>query len=188
LIQSQFETNYQKPKWEPVIPISIHKTAQIFARHTDQKRTFAVFAHGTCVVLPNGCHRKEVEAKAILDQVVHYPSDFKTEVMRDGNFLVEYSQPAYSIVLNAEVKLHREYIEFYYRDGLLRSEIPLNPNSEKTQSQISDLEKIGLLARARMFMDAQNPVLVTLWEPQSVLKPSGQMIFEELKKKLDVLA
>lgn len=45
-----------KPKWKPTVPVDIPRTIQTFAYYTDRKKTFAVFSHGTCVVLADGSH------------------------------------------------------------------------------------------------------------------------------------
>jgi len=40
-----------KPKWKPSLTVDIPRTVQTFAYYTDRKKSFAVFEHGTCVLL-----------------------------------------------------------------------------------------------------------------------------------------
>src|SRR5437762_297044 len=54
-----------KPKWKPTVPVDIPKTIQTFAYYTNRKRAFAVFTHGTCVLLPAGSKDAEKDAKEI---------------------------------------------------------------------------------------------------------------------------
>ena len=48
-------------------------------------------------------------------------------------------------------------------DGVVRAEVLLNAKREP--NKFDDIGKIGLFARARMFLDAQNPVVVKIWTP-----------------------
>jgi hypothetical protein len=153
-----------KPKWKPTVPMDIPKTIQTFAYYTDHKRAFAVFTHGTCVLLPEGSQDAEKDAKQILDDVYNWHPDFNTQTMDDGNFMVSYSQPAYSIVFEKEFEANRDYINRNHLDGVVRSEVLLNAKGEP--NTFDDIAKIGLFGRARMFLDAQAPVIVRIYRPQ----------------------
>ena len=151
-----------KPKWKPNIPIDIEKTIQTFAYYSDKKKTFVIFKNGTCVMVPPEAD-PENAAKEILDKVYNYHPDFNPKTMDDGNFLVSYSQPAFSIVFKDEFEKNRDYIEQNHLDGLTRDEVLLNAKGEA--NKFDDIGKIGLFARSRMFLDAQNPVIVKTWKP-----------------------
>ncbi len=153
-----------KPKWKPTVPVDIPRTVQTFAYYTDRKRTFAVFTHGTCVLLPEGSTDGEKDAKEILDKVYHYHPDFNPQAMDDGHFMISYSQPAYSVVFKEELETHRDYIDRNHLDGVVRAEVLLNAKGEP--NKFDDRGKVGLFGRARMFLDAQAPVVVQIWRPQ----------------------
>ena len=152
-----------KPKWKPNVPVDIERTIQTFAYYSDKKKTFAVFENGTCVVIPDGSSNVENSAKEVLDKVYNYHPDFNPQTMDDGNFMVSYSQPAFSVVFKDEFEKNRDYIDQNHLDGVVRAEVLLNAKREP--NKFDDIGKIGLFARARMFLDAQNPVVVKIWTP-----------------------
>ena len=152
-----------KPKWKPNVPVDIERTIQAFAYYSDKKKTFAVFENGTCVVVPDESSNVENSAKEILDKVYNYHPDFNPQAMDDGNFMVSYSQPAYSVVFKDEFEKNRDYIDQNHLDGVVRAEVLLNAKGEP--NKFDDRGKIGLFARSRMFLDAQKPVVVKIWKP-----------------------
>jgi hypothetical protein len=152
-----------KPKWKPTVPVDIERTVASFAHYTDRSRTFVVFEHGTCVVVPESSTDPEGEAKRLLDAVYNFHPDFNPRQMDDGNFTVSYSQPAFSVVFADEVKANRQYIDLNHLDGVVREEVLLDASGR--QNQFDDRGKIGLFGRARMFMDAQSPRIVRVWRP-----------------------
>jgi len=152
-----------KPKWKPNLPVDTERTIQTFAYYSDRKRTFAIFQNGTCVLIPDGSSAPESAAKEILNKVYNYHPDFNPKAMDDGNFMVSYSQPAYSIVFKDEFEKNRAYIDQNHLDGLTRDEVLLNAKGEA--NKFDERGKIGLFARSRMFLDAQNPVVVKIWKP-----------------------
>jgi hypothetical protein len=153
-----------KPKWKPTVPVDIPRTIEKFSYYTNRKRAFAIFKHGTCVLLPEGSKETEKDAKEILDKVYQHHPDFNSQAMDDGNFMVSYSQPAYSVVFKDEVEAHREYIDQNHLDGVVRAEVLLNAKGEP--NKFDERGKIGLFGRARMFLDAQNPTVLQVWRPQ----------------------
>jgi hypothetical protein len=152
-----------KPKWKPTVPVNIPRTIRTFAYYTDRKKAFAVFTHGTCVLLPDGSTDADKDAKQILDKVYQYHPDFNPQAMDDGNFLISYSQPAFSVVFKDEFEAHRDYIDRNHLDGVVRAEVLLNAKGEA--NKFDDGGKIGLFGRSRMFLDAQNPVVIEIWRP-----------------------
>ena len=152
-----------RPKWKPSLTVDIPRTVKTFAYYSDRKRSFAVFEHGTCVLVPAEASNIESEAKAILDKVYKYHPDFNPRTMDDGNVLISYSQPAFSVVFKDEFENNRAYIEKHHLDGVVRAEVLLNAQGEP--NRFDDRGKIGLFGRARMFLDAQNPKIVQVWRP-----------------------
>jgi hypothetical protein len=150
------------PTWKPSIPVDIARTVQTFARYTNRKRSFVVFEHGTCVVVPDAPQSIELEAKNILDRVYKFHPDFNPQAMDDGHFSVSYSQPAFSIVFADEFEANRQYIEDHHLDGVVADEVLL---LDGKPNRFDDRGKVGLFARARMFMDAQAPRVVHVWRP-----------------------
>ena len=153
-----------KPKWKPNVPVDIDRTIKAFSYYTDSKRSFAVFTNGTCVLLPDGIQDAEAEARKILDAVYNYHPDFNPQTMDDGNYLVSYSQPAFSVVFSDELAANRTYIDQNHLDGVVRDEVLLN--AEKQPNKFDDRGKVGLFGRARMFLDAQTPKVIRVWKPQ----------------------
>jgi hypothetical protein len=151
-----------KPKWKPNIPVNIDKTIETFAYYTDKKKVFVIFKNGTCVLVPDGSEPTNA-ANEILKRVYNYHPDFNPRAMDDGNFLISYSQPAYSIVFKDEYEKNRGYIDENHLDGLTRDEVLLNAKGEA--NKFDDSGKIGLFARSRMFLDAQKPEIVKIWRP-----------------------
>ncbi len=153
-----------KPTWKPNVPVDIDRTVETFAYYTDQRARFAVFEHGTCIAVADGITDIESHAKTVLDKIYNYHPDFNPLEMDDGNFMVTYSQPgSASIVFRDEFDSNREYISDNHQGGLTRGEVVLNADNEP--NVFDDRGKLGLFARARMFLDAQNPNVVRVWAP-----------------------
>jgi len=151
------------PKWRPNIPVDIERTVQTFAYYLNYQRPFVVFSNGTGAVVSLDSINMESDAKAILNKVFHFHADFNSIEMDDGNWLVKYSQPAFSIVFKTESNEYFQYIEAHHLEGLVTSEAILNES--KKVNVFDKRGKIGLFGRARMFMDAQSPIVVRIWKP-----------------------
>jgi len=115
-------------------------------------------------LLPDGTRDPEVEAHQILDAVCNCHPDFNPQTMDDGNFLVSYSQPAFSVVFSDEYATNRAYIDQHHLDGIVRDEVLLN--AERQPNKFDDRGKVGLFGRARMFLDAQAPKVIRVWKPR----------------------
>lgn len=83
--------------------------------------------------------------------------------MDDGNCLIEYSQPAFTIVFKNEIENNWGYIEKNHQDGVCRDEILINDKGQ--QNVFDDVGKTCLYGRAKMFMDAQAPKVVRTFDP-----------------------
>jgi len=152
-----------KPKWKPDLPIDIPRTVKTFAYYTNGKAPFVVFQHGTCVQLKPGSKAPEADAKVVLDKIYRFHVDFNPLPMDDGNWLISYPKPAYSIVFQDEVKKNRAYIEKHHMEGLVPGEVMVGP---KGQANKFDLRaKIALLGRARLFLDITHPKVAKIYRP-----------------------
>jgi hypothetical protein len=155
-----------KPKWKPDIPVDLSAISDRARYYTDGKKTVVIFRHGTCVVLDATSTKPEEEAKAVLDRVYRYHPDFNPQMMDDGNFIVSYSQPnCFSVVTKEEFEKNREYIRKNHLDGVVRDEVLLN--AEKKPNVFDERGMLGLFGRARMFLDAQQPVIARVLRPDA---------------------
>ncbi|UII20918.1 hypothetical protein [Fulvivirga ligni] len=94
-------------------------------------------------------------AKLTLDKIYNSHPDFNPRQMDDGNYLIEYTQPAFTIVFKDEIESNWEYINENHQSGICGDEVLIN-----AQGQINVFDKVGkisLYGRSKMFMDAQFP-------------------------------
>lgn len=152
------------PAWKPCVPVDIDRTTETFAYYTDRSARFAVFENGTCIAVRDQVSDTELHAKSVLDQIYNFHPDFNPMEMDDGNFMVTFSQPgSASIVFIDEFEANRDYIDENHLDGVVRDEVLLNADNQP--NTFDDRGKIGLFGRARMFLDAEDPVVIRIWTP-----------------------
>jgi hypothetical protein len=152
-----------KPKWKPDLPVDIELIYKKAKYYTGDKLQFAVFKNGTIIFFSNKVDNIEDSAKASLDKIYNSHPDFKPITMDDGNYLVEYSQPAFTIVFKDEIENHWDYIDKNHQDGICRAEVLINAQGQ--QNIFDSLGKMCLFGRAKMFMDAQAPKVVKIFDP-----------------------
>jgi len=149
------------PEWRPSIVQPLEKIIDRFSYYTDGQRDFAVFANGTCAVVPGGLPDDAAKAAArqILDKIFHYHPDMHPREMDDGNILVRYNEPAANVVLRDVVEANWAEIEKHHLEALARAEVlmtPLGPN------KFDAFGIAALFGRCYMFMDAQKPKVVRI--------------------------
>ena len=146
------------PKWRPSIPLPLDEIAERVAFYTNRARDFAVFRHGTCVLVPNGLSEVEASASAkeILSKIFNYHPDMNPVAMKDGNITVQYNHPALNVVLERVVREHWSEIERNHLDALATHEVLMTPLG---QNKFDDFGKKALFGRCFMFMDAQDTVV-----------------------------
>jgi hypothetical protein len=164
------------PKWKPQIPPNISRIVAALSYYSDYKNSFAVFSNGTCVILDTNSGNFEKAAKETLDKVYKSQPDFETLPMKDGNWLVRYHEAVVSVVFEDEIKAHWEEIENNYSNGLTPHEMLIDKSG--TIKEINRDAKIGLFARSRMFMDAQNPQVVNVLG----VVPTKNSIYQDFPK------
>lgn len=154
-----------KPAWKPEIAMDLPRTVEACAYYVDYKKSFVVFSHGTCVLLPEASVHAEEDARRILKTVSRYHPDFHAHKMNDGHFLVNFSQPACIIVFRDEYEKNRDLIEKNHLGGLVGAEVLVDDQGQP--NKFDERLKVGLYGRARMFLDAEDPVIVKIWRPQA---------------------
>ncbi len=87
--------------------------------------------------------------------------------MDDGNFLISYSQPAFTIVFKSEIEDNGSYINEYHIDEVCRAEVLINCKGE--QNIFDKVGKICLFGRSKMFMDGENSVVIKIFEFKSLV-------------------
>ena len=149
------------PAWIPSIALPIEMIIDRMQYYTNESVDFVVFQHGTCVVVKSGLSDRDakLEAQSILNKVYYYHPDMNPQNMEDGNVVVFYNHPAYSIVLDEITREHWSEIEERHMDGLVYSESLMTPLGLNV---FDELGKKALFGRCYMFMDAQDPKVIQI--------------------------
>ena len=162
--QEQSDSNLPPlPKWKPDIPIDIDRIAKTFDYYCDNNAFFAVFENGTCVPVDMNSSHPEQDAMAILDDLFHMHPDFNSLSMDDGNWMITYSDRAYSICFTDEIEEHWDLIDSRHQDCIAEYEVLLN--ADQKPNVFDKRGKIGLFGRARWFMDCLNPNVIKVIRP-----------------------
>ncbi len=149
------------PEWRPTIHKPLEQIIERLKYYTNDKKDFAVFEHGTCVILTDGLLDQEAEdsAKEILHKIFHFHVDMNPVNMDDGNIVVQYNHPALNIVLNDFTQNHWAEINLNHQKALSTSEVLITPLGHNV---FDDFGKKALFGRCFMFMDAQAPKVVRI--------------------------
>ena len=149
------------PEWRPDIPQPLDRIIDRFAYYTDGKKDFAVFANGTCAVIPEGLSDADAATAAteILMEIFHYHPDMSPRPMDDGNILVLYNHPAANVVLRDIVEANWDAIDRNHQKALATSEVLMTPLGSNV---FDEFGKAALFGRCFMFMDAQDPKVVRI--------------------------
>jgi hypothetical protein len=152
-----------KPKWKPNTPTDIEQIYEKAKYYTGDKLQFAIFQHGTVAFFSSRVDDIEDSAKASLDRIYNAHPDFKPITMDDGNYLIEYSHPAFTIVFKDDIEKNWAYIDKNHLDGICRAEVLINAQGQ--HNVFDSVGKICLYGRAKMFMDAQSPKVLKTFDP-----------------------
>jgi len=149
------------PSWRPSLRQPLDRIAERVRYYTDGKRDFALFQHGTCVLLPGGLSEPEAEqtAKNVLRDILRAHPDMKPLAMDDGNIVVEYNGPALNVVLAEVVEEFSSEIEQRYEEALAEHEVLF---TDLGANRFDEFGKKALFGRCFMFMDAQAPAVVRI--------------------------
>lgn len=144
------------PDWQPTIVQSLDLIADRVKHYTDGERDFAVFTHGTVVILPSGLSDDQAisHAEQSLRKVFNAHPDMHPMNMQDGNVLVRYNHDAINVVLNEVVDAHWQEIKQKHQSALATDEVLITPLGHNTFDEFGIK---ALFGRCFMFMDAQAP-------------------------------
>ena len=156
------------PDWRPDIVQPLDRLIERLRDYTFGKRDFALFTHGTTVLLPDGLDDAAAEALAHeeLRRIFHRHPDLTPVPMTDGNVLVRYGDRAANLVLADVAARHRDTIEANHLRALARSEVLLTPLGANV---FDELGKQALFGRCYLFMDAQAPQVACIVRKQASL-------------------
>ncbi|RAJ87427.1 hypothetical protein CLV59_101177 [Chitinophaga dinghuensis] len=152
------------PEWKPDLPVDIDQILEKVKYYTDEKIQFAIFKNGTVTYFGEEVENIRESAVAILEQIFNYHPDFAPRFMDDRNIIIEYSQPAFTLVFEEEINQHWDYIEANHQKGICKDEVLVDDQGR--QNVFDRIGKICLFGRAQMFMDAQAPEVVKIFEPR----------------------
>jgi len=151
------------PKWRPNTPVDYEKIVDRAKYYTGAKLQLAVFENGTVAFFSAPVSNIEEEAKISLNNIYNSHPDVKPSTMDDGNYLIEYSYPAFTIVFKNDLDNFWDYIEENHMQGICTDEVLINGNGE--HNVFDRMGKICLFGRSKMFMDAQEPKIVMTFNP-----------------------
>ena len=149
------------PDWQPAFEQPLDKVIETFRYYSNKQRDFAIFTHGTIVLLPTGLNGEDAVELAYqsLDQVFCNHPDMQPQLMDDGNIMVMYRNNVANVVLQSVAEKHWQEIDANHQRALATSEVMINPLGENV---FDDFGKKALFGRCYMFMDAQAPKLVMI--------------------------
>ncbi|MEN0052389.1 MAG: hypothetical protein AAGC65_01905 [Mucilaginibacter sp.] len=151
------------PQWQPNTPIDLDRILEAAKYYTGYKLQLGVFKYGTVTFFSAPIDNIESESKICLNKIYNFHPDFKPITLDDGNYLIDYSQPAFTIVFNDELDKHWNYIEKNHQRGVCTDEVLIDGQGQ--HNVFDRIGKICLFARAKMFMDAQEPEIVKTFDP-----------------------
>ena len=149
------------PAWQPNIEIPLETIIDRFRYYTDNKKDFVVLKHGTCVLVADNLTEQQAKAEAleIVSRIFNYHPDMDPKSMDDGNILIVYNHPAFTVVLEDITRQHMESIRSNYLNALARDEVILTPAGP---NKFDDFGMKALFGRCYFFMDAKKPEVVRI--------------------------
>lgn len=146
------------PAWEPKISVPIDKIIDRFRYYSNGNKDFVVLKNGTCIVVPDGLSDEEAKTEALelVSKIFNYHLDMNPKNMDDGNIMILYNHPAYTIVLNETTEKHMDIIRKNHMEALARDEVLITPAGP---NKFDDFGMKALFGRCYFFMDAKNPIV-----------------------------
>lgn len=144
------------PAWEPEIELPMDKIIDRFRYFTDGGKDFVILKHGTCVLVSDGLSDEDAKKEALetVSKIFNYHPDMNPKSMDDGNIMIFYNHPAYSVVLNEITKTHMETIRKNHLKALARDEVLMTPAGA---NRFDEFGMKALFGRCYFFMDAKKP-------------------------------
>ena len=149
------------PAWQPDIPVPLNKIIDRFRYYTDNKKDFVVLKYGTCVLVSDGLTEEQAKKEALetVSKIFNYHPDMNPKSMDDGNILISYNHPAYTVVLEEVTKQHMDSIRTNHLKALARDEMLITPAGP---NKFDDFGMKALFGRCYFFMDAKMPEVVSV--------------------------
>lgn len=159
------------PEWKPEIVIPLEKVIDRFRYYTDGGKDFVVLKHGTCVIVSDGLSDDAAKKEALetVSKIFNYHPDMDPKSMDDGNILIFYNHPAYSVVLDEVTKANIDTIRKNHLKALARDEVLMTPQG---QNKFDDHGMKALFGRCYFFMDAQQPEVAHIVRKRTA--PAGE--------------
>jgi hypothetical protein len=150
--------DYPRPSWRPEYIVKNGDVVDKISLYTNHQKPFVIYENGTCVFPSIIDENLQFTCDEILTNVVMSSPDFKVNKMNDGNFMVSFLGPVYSLVFEDTFnKNKKNIIESVDAKGLLSGEKVI---SSSDSSSPLDHYYIGLYARAYLYMDAADRHIV----------------------------
>jgi len=145
-----------RPKWRPSLPVDINARATAFKHYTDGHSPFTILSNGSTVFLDASTEWGKEACCHLIELVCTTAPDFVVRNMDDGNYLVTFKDNVYAVVMRDEYTINRDEIhKGAEKGGMLADEALLGLPDAPVEHRY-----VGLLARARLFMDAEEKRIV----------------------------
>ena len=153
------------PAWEPTIAVPIDKIIDRFRYYSDCGKDFVVFEHGTCVIVEDDLSDAEAkqQAREVIAKIFNFHPDMDPKAMDDGNMMIFYNHPAYTVVLKEITEKNMDTIRKNHQKALARDEVLITPAGP---NKFDDFGMKALFGRCYFFMDAKAPVVAKVVRKQ----------------------
>ncbi len=99
------------------------------------------------------------EALETVSKIFNYHPDMNPKSMDDGNILIFYNHPAYTVVLEEVANKHIDPIRKNHMKALARDEVLMTPGGP---NKFDDFGMKALFGRCYFFMDAKKPEVASV--------------------------
>lgn len=147
---------------------------QFCINNMKSNRAFVVFQNGTCIIVENESSSDKIREIALnkLVRTAKPDAKFVCSPIENHNLIVSYSEPVFHLRFADEMSKHRISIDTDFKRFLTKQEISEIP----AHWQPPFHAKVGLRSRARLMMDAENPVIAHIIAPRGTKKGSPEEI------------
>ena len=149
------------PEWRPSFGQPIELVKEHASSYVHGQHDFAVFEHGTVAYLADGLSDTDavVAATSAIEGVLYAHPDMNPVPMEDGNVFILFANETAVIVLSSTVSENATAIEENHLLGLIPDEVLFTPLGANTFDQLG---QVALYGRSLMFLDAQEPRVVSI--------------------------
>lgn len=149
------------PAWEPEIEVPMEKVIDRFRYYIDNGKDFIVLKYGTCVIVSDGLSDEHAKKEALetVSKIFNFHPDMNPKTMDDGNILIFYNHPAFTVVLDEVTKKHIDVIRKNHMNGLAKGEVLFTPSGA---NKLDDVGMKALFGRCYFFMDAKKPEVIRI--------------------------